>query len=102
MMVAAVNPAAADPDICRLHSIAFALPIPKTSSVLLAVVNWEAIQKILDDVEAPLHQVGFPSAYAFMFARDADTIIAHKFRDPARVNNYGTSLLRQHHLPTLH
>ncbi len=102
MLVASVNPAAADPDVCRLHSIAFALPVPNSSNVLLAVVNWEAVQKILDDVETPMQRVGFPSAYAFMFANDSDTIIAHKFRDPARVNNYGTSLLRQHHLPSLH
>jgi len=67
--------------------------------VLLAVVNWEAMQHILDKVELQLRPAGFPSGYAFMFARDANHIIAHKFRDPAKLNNYGTRVLEDHHLP---
>jgi serine phosphatase RsbU (regulator of sigma subunit) len=100
-MVARVLPSPPSADIARRYAIALAVPIPKSNRVLLAVVNWEAVQQILDSVEPKLRQAGFPSGYAFMFARDADLIIAHKFRDPAALNNYGTRLLKDHHLPAL-
>jgi serine phosphatase RsbU (regulator of sigma subunit) len=86
-------------DISRQYNIAFAREIPGTSRILLAVVNWESIQKILDDIERPMANVGFPSTYAFMFARDSDLVIAHHYRDPADRNNYGTRLLETHNLP---
>jgi hypothetical protein len=78
-------------DISRQYNIAFAEEIPGTSRIVLAVVNWESIQKILDDIEPPMAEVGFPSTYAFMFARDSDLVIAHHYRDPADRNNYGTA-----------
>jgi len=86
-------------DISRQYNIAFAEEIPGTSRILLAVVNWEAIQKILDDVEPPMASVGFPSTYAFMFASDANLVIAHHYRDPTNRNNYGTRLIETHNLP---
>jgi serine phosphatase RsbU (regulator of sigma subunit) len=86
-------------DISRQYNIAFAQEIPGTSRILLAVVNWESIQKILDEIEPPMASVGFPSTYAFMFARDSDLVIAHHYRDPADRNNYGTSLTKTHNLP---
>jgi serine phosphatase RsbU (regulator of sigma subunit) len=88
-------------DISRLYHIAFAQEIPRTGRILLAIVSWEAIQQVLDNVEAPMAAVGFPSTYAFMFANDSDTVIAHHYRDPdpSEVNNYGTSLLKTHNLP---
>ena len=86
-------------DISRQYNIAFAQEIPGTSRILLAVVNWESIQKILDEIEPPMAKVGFPSTYAFMFARDADLVIAHHYRDPANRNNYGTRLIETHQLP---
>jgi serine phosphatase RsbU (regulator of sigma subunit) len=88
-------------DTSRHYAIAFAEPIPKSRRVLVAVVNWEAIQKLLDSAEKPLAQVGFPSGYAFMFARDANTIIGHKLRDPAGTNNYGKRLREDIGLPKL-
>jgi serine phosphatase RsbU (regulator of sigma subunit) len=86
-------------DISRQYNIAFAQEIPGTSRILLAVVNWESIQRILDEIEPPMADVGFPSTYAFMFARDSDLVIAHHYRDPADRNNYGTRLIETHDLP---
>jgi len=86
-------------DIARQYAIAYAVKIPRSGRILVAVLNWEAVQQVLDNVEAPLTRAGFPSGYAFMFARDANLIIAHKFRDPAKLNNYGTRVLQDHHLP---
>jgi serine phosphatase RsbU (regulator of sigma subunit) len=86
-------------DISRQYNIAFAEEIPGTRRIVLAVVNWESIQKILDDIEPPMAKVGFPSTYAFMFDRDSDLVIAHHYRDPADRNNYGTRVIETHHLP---
>jgi len=100
-MVAQVRPALPGEDISRHYAIALAEPVSNGNRVLVAVVNWEAIQKILDGIEEPLAKVEFPSGYAFMFARDSDSIIAHKFRDPRQKNNYATRLVADHHLPEL-
>jgi hypothetical protein len=100
-MVAAVKPGGREEDVARQHHIAFAVPVPQSRRVLVGVVNWEFVQAVLDNVEPKLHAAGFGSAYAFMFARDANTIIAHKFRDPQRVNNYGTRLIEDHKLAEL-
>ena len=86
-------------DISRQYNIAYAQEVPGTGRILLAVVNWEAIQKILDDIEAPMANMGFPSTYAFMFAGDSNLVIAHHYRDPASRNNYGTRLIETHNLP---
>ncbi len=106
-MVAGLRPARARPpaagqpalahahpaDAAREYAIAFAEPISGSKQVVVAVVNWESVQTILDMQEEPLARAGFPSAYAFMFARDADKIIAHKYRQRGGVNNYGVRLI---------
>jgi len=92
----------AHPDDLAFHyAFAYAEPVAGGRQVLLAVVNWESIQKILDLQEEPLARVDFPSAYAFMFARDADKIIAHKYRQAAGKNNYGLRLIADHGLGDL-
>ncbi len=100
-MVAGVTSEPAGDDASRGYAFALAIPIPQTRRVLLGIVNWEAVQKILDDVEPRMHAAGFPSGYAFMFARDGNRIIAHKFRDPAQRNLYGTRLIEDVQLPSL-
>jgi serine phosphatase RsbU (regulator of sigma subunit) len=96
-----VLPRRGESDVARGYAIAYAVPIPQSDRVLLGVINWEAVQAILDRIEPTLHSAGFASAYAFMFARDADSIIAHKFRDPRRLNNYSTRLVADHRLDAL-
>jgi len=88
-------------DLSRNYAIALAEAIPGSDYILVAVVNWEAVQRVLDSIEHPLRDAGFASGYAFMFGRDGETIIGHKFRDPSRTNNYGTRLTADHKLPEL-
>jgi serine phosphatase RsbU (regulator of sigma subunit) len=88
-------------DTARQFAYALAVPVPSSDRVLLAVVNWEAVQRVLDNIEPQMREVGFPSGYAFMFGRDANTIIAHKYRAPGSKNNYGTRLIEEHTLPSL-
>ncbi len=47
---------------------------------ILALMNWEFIQEILDTVEDDLKERSLPSGYAFLFGRDQNTIIGHKYR----------------------
>ena len=100
-MVAAVRAPVYGQDICRDYALALAGPIPQTKRVLIGVINWEAVQKLLDDVEPRMHAAGFPSGYAFMFARDGNRIIAHKFRNPAERNLYDSRLIEDIRLPSL-
>jgi len=56
---------------------------PRTHEILgvwINVINWSTIQNILDNVENDLEELNLKSGYAFMFAKDANTIIAHKYR----------------------
>ena len=50
------------------------------SGVWINIINWSYFQSILDRVEADLESLRLRTGYAFMFARDANTIIAHKYR----------------------
>ena len=74
---------------------------------LLALMNWESIQEILDKVEEDLEQHSLPSGYAFMWGRDVNTVIGHKYRsnrsyfnpeDASSRHNYGSRLIEDHKL----
>ncbi len=103
-------------DIARQYNIGFAAPVVDERGVvaagILALMNWEYIQEILDRVETELEARELRSGYAFLFGRDGDTIIGHKLRrnreyrlpelsEPVIRGNYGTSLRRDHGLGAL-
>ncbi len=106
-----------DRDVAFQYSIGFAAPITDDRGVvvggILSLMNWFYIQDILDHLEAELEFRSLRSGYAFLFAQDSDTIIAHKYRRnrdyPTQLqsdeapfpSNYGTSLTRDHHLDGL-
>ena len=98
-----------DNDIAKQYSIGFASPILDDRGVViggvLALMNWEFIQEILDKVEDDLKERSLGSGYAFLFGRDQNTIIGHKYRRnrkyaslderevPVAVDNYGKRLV---------
>ena len=106
-----------DEDVARQYSVGFASPIFDTRGVVvggvLALMNWEYVQEILDKVEEDLEERALASGYAFLFGRDRNTILGHKYRqnrsyhlDAVRelggpVNNYGTRLIEDHKLVDL-
>lgn len=108
----------ADNDLAQQYSIAFAAPILDERLVVvggvLALMNWEFVQEILDKVEDDLEEQSLGSGYGFLFGNDRNTIIAHKYRlnrqHPSSqvveaggsLNNYGTRLLEDHNLVDLH
>ncbi len=72
-------------DVSHLYNIAFSEPVrnPRTGDIIgvwISIINWSYIQTILDSVETDLEKRDLRTGYAFMYARDADTIIAHKYR----------------------
>jgi signal transduction histidine kinase len=103
-------------DISNQYSIGFAAPVFDEKYVVvggvMALMNWEYIQEILDKVEDDLKDRSLGSGYAFLFESDANTIIGHKYRrnreyppreveDAAAVDNYGTRLAEDHRLGDL-
>ncbi len=73
------------------YNIAFSEPIqdPRTHQILgvwINVINWSYIQDMLDNVEQDLASLDMSTGYAFMFARDANTIIGHKYRANRQVS----------------
>jgi signal transduction histidine kinase len=72
-------------DASHQYNIAFSEPIqnPRTHEILGAwinIINWSYIQIMLDNVEQDLATLDLTTGYAFMFAKDANTIIGHKYR----------------------
>ena len=103
-----------DDDVARRHSIGYAFPVMdregRPLGGILALMNWEYIQGILDKVEEDLEQRSLPSGYAFMWGRDVNTVIGHKYRqnrsysnpeDFDRADNYGSRLIEDHQLDEL-
>ena len=106
-----------DNDIAKHHSLGFAAPILDERNVvvggILALMNWGFIQEMLDKVEDDLRERSLSSGYAFLFGRDGNTIIGHKYRrnrqDAALSagefgvarDNYGTRLEEDHQLVDL-
>jgi signal transduction histidine kinase len=106
-------------DASRRYNIALSEPIrdPLTSEisgVWISIVNWEYFQSVVDNVESDLASLNLRTGYAFMFAKDMNTIIAHRYRlnRPAQIQNaeypetlqnlYGTRLIEDHGLKNLH
>ncbi len=100
-----------DEDVALRSSIGFAVPIHNEKGIViggvLGLMNWEYVQEILDFLEEEFENRSLPSGYGFLFDRDGDTIIGHKYRrnrilrgTEAGVNrnNYGTSLIVDHGL----
>ena len=100
------------------YNMALSEPIrdPRTSEIVgvwINIINWFYIQNILDNVEMDLAGTDLKTGYAFMLARDADTMIGHKYRKnrasedglPARadrdLNLYGSRIVKDHGLRTL-
>jgi len=101
-----------DNDVAKQYSIGFAAPIWDERGIvvggILALMNWEYIQEILDKVEEDLEARALGSGYAFLFEADQNTIIGHKYRRnrnyrvleadeyAVAVDNYGTRLIEDH------
>ena len=102
----------------RSHRYNIALgadPRPRTREVvgvLINILNWSHFQAILDNVEMDLADLDLRTGYSFMTAKDADTIIGHKYRsnrysDTKEIRNgaqdfYHTSLTGNYGLRSLH
>src|SRR5206468_11867806 len=72
-------------DYARQFDVALSGPIINHGSheilgVWINLINWSTFQVILDNVEKDLQELNLKTGYAFMFAKDANTIIAHKYR----------------------
>ena len=108
-----------DEEVSHRYNIAFSEPVrsPQNGEVVgvwISVINWFYIQTVLDSVETDLANRNLSTGYAFMYARDANTIIAHKYRGnrsgieplrsypPSEQNLYGTKLIETHRLQDLH
>jgi len=104
-------------DISNQYNIAFSEPIlnPETSEVmgvLIHILNWFYFQDILDVIEEDLAEMDFRTGYGFMIAKDANTVIGHKYRSNrngidsdsplTEQNNYETRLIEDHGLLNLH
>ena len=100
-----------DDDAARQYSIGFAYPVLDRSGEMiggiLALMNWEYIQALLDKVQEDLEQRSLRSGYAFMWGRDVNTVIGHKYRrnrsysnpeEASSTHNYGSRLIEDHEL----
>jgi len=72
-------------DVSQQYNIAFSEPVrnPQTreiTGVWISIINWSYIQSILDSVETDMARQNLKTGYAFMYARDMNTIIGHKYR----------------------
>ena len=71
-------------DVARQYAIGFAAPVLDKRGVVLGgvlgLMNWQYVQEILDKVEEDLEERSLASGYAFLFGRDVNTVIGHKYR----------------------
>jgi signal transduction histidine kinase len=105
-------------DVSQQYHIAFSEPVrnPQTNEIIgvwLSIINWSYIQTILDSVELDLASQNLKTGYGFMYARDSNTIIGHKYRanrsgveylpsyGPDAQNLYNTRLIEDHGLKNL-
>lgn len=106
-------------DVSHQWNIAYSEPVrnPQTHEIIgvwISIINWYYIQSILDSVEPDLANQGLKTGYAFMYAKDADRIIAHKYRanrsdieplpsyPPDAQNLYNTRIIENHGLRNVH
>jgi len=77
-------------DRSRQYNIALSEPIRDPAShevvgVWINILNWSYFQNILDSVEMDLANLDLRTGYGFMLAKNANTVIAHKYRLNRRV-----------------
>lgn len=99
------------------YNIALSEPIRDSATreiigVWINILNWSYFQNILDNVETDLASVDLRTGYSFMLAKDADTVIGHKYRlnrrfdenekRPASFEFYKTRLTEDYGLQSLH
>lgn len=104
-------------DRSQRYNIALSEPIrdPRTREIVgvwINILNWSHFQAILDNVEMDLADLDLRTGYSFMTAKDADTIIGHKYRsnrysDTKGIKDgapdfYHTSLTGNYGLHSLH
>jgi signal transduction histidine kinase len=103
-------------DESHQYNIALSEPIrdPESGEVVgvwLNILNWSYFQNILDNVEMDLANLDLRTGYGFMFAKDANTIIGHKYRlnrrgernkDSKGLDFYRTKLIENYGLRSLH
>jgi hypothetical protein len=104
-------------DRSRQFNIALSEPIrdPATHEVVgvwINILNWSYFQNILDSGETDLANLDLRTGYAFMLAKNANTIIAHKYRlnrkidenekKPVPQDYYRTTLIENYGLRDLH
>jgi signal transduction histidine kinase len=104
-------------DESNQYNIALSEPIrdPATRKIVgvwINILNWSYFQSILDSVEMDMANLDLKTGYAFMFAKDADTFIGHKYRSnrsfeggrgkTATRNYYGSRLVEEYRLGNLH
>ncbi|MBZ5499288.1 MAG: HAMP domain-containing protein [Acidobacteriia bacterium] len=105
-------------DVSYQYNVAFSEPMsnPSTHEIIgvwIGIINWSYIQGILDSVEPDLANQGLRTGYAFMYAKDINTIIGHKYRlnradiepqsyPPNAQNLYNTRIIQDHGLKNLH
>jgi signal transduction histidine kinase len=103
-------------DRSHQYNIALSEPIrdPAThevTGVWINILNWSYFQNILDNVEMDLANLDLRTGYAFMLAKDANTIIGHKYRLNRRAENgarpggrdfYASKLIENYGLRSLH
>jgi two-component system, NtrC family, sensor kinase len=104
-------------DQSHQYNIAFSEPIRDPAShevvgVWINILNWSYFQNILDSVETDLANLDLRTGYGFMLAKNANTIIGHKYRlnrkaegsekRQAGQNFYRTTLVENYGLSNLH
>lgn len=106
-------------DISLQFNVVLSEPIrnPDTGEIIgvwINIISWFYFQHILDSVETDLQNLNLRTGYAFMFRKDANTIIAHKYRKNRQYNDpqglhpetyqnlYDTKLIETHSLRDLH
>jgi signal transduction histidine kinase len=104
-------------DRSHQYNIALSEPIrnPETHEIMgvwINILNWSYFQNILDNVEMDLANLNFKTGYGFMLAKDANTIIGHKYRrnrkigdqdgNPGKQDFYNTRLVEDYGLNGLH
>ncbi|HYK87363.1 MAG TPA: HAMP domain-containing protein, partial [Acidobacteriota bacterium] len=90
-------------DQSQQYNIAFSEPIrnPRTQEiegVWINVINWYYLQNILDSVETDLAKLELKTGYAFMIAKDGDTVIGHKYRLNRMIEGAGARTAAQQYL----
>jgi signal transduction histidine kinase len=104
-------------DRSHQYNVALSEPIrdPKSHEVIgvwINILNWSYFQNILDSVEMDLANLDLRTGFGFMLAKDANTIIGHKYRlnrqaegrekGPAAPDFYQTTLVENYGLRDLH